>query len=213
MKVKYFLIVLLCSSAISIQAQDSSPVSFGIKAGMNYSTLIRNSRDFSAQYRLGYVGGPFARFNISNFYIQPEVLFSSKNTFIRTTASTNVNNPGDPVNVNTTVQVNSIDVPLKLGVKIVNTDQVSVRLLGGPVASIVLGTKGLEGIVGSEMPVRDAYKKSVWGYQVGAGVDVGVITFDALYEGGLSHSYDLTRYNLGKPKAGLFQLTIGYKFL
>jgi hypothetical protein len=213
MKAKYVLIALLWFAAIPIQAQVSSPVTFGIKAGMNYSTLIKDTRNLSADYRLGYVGGPFVRFNLSSFYVQPEVLFSSKNTYIRSTATTDVNNPGNPVNLSTTVQVNSIDVPLKLGVKVVNTDQLNVRVMGGPLASIVLGANGLEGILGSETPVRDAYTKAVWGYQVGAGVDVGSITFDALFEGGFNHAYDLTRYNLGKPKVGLFQFTVGYKFL
>ncbi len=213
MKLKLVSIVLLLFVAISIQAQESLPLTVGIKGGMNYSTLIRDNRNFSADYRLGYVAGPFSRLNLSNWYIQPEVLFSSKNTYIKTTASTDVNNPSDPVNLSTTVQVNSVDVPIRVGVKVIDTGQMNVRLTAGPVASIVLGANGLEGILGSETPVRDTYTKAVWGYQAGAGVDIGSFTFDALYEGGFNHSYDLTRYNLGKPRAGLFQFTLGWKFL
>jgi hypothetical protein len=188
-------------------------VTFGIKGGANYSTLIRNGGYLSSEYRLGYVAGPFVRFNISNFYIQPEVLFSSKNTIIRSSAATDINNPSEPVNVRTTVQLNSIDVPLLLGTKLVKTDQFNLRVMAGPLASIILESKGLNELFTSETPVRDAYSKSVWGFQAGIGADLGSITLDAIYEGSFNHSYDLTRYNLGKPKAGLFQFTVGFKFL
>lgn len=193
-------------------AQDDAPVSLGIKAGANYSTLIRDSQNLSSEYRLGYVAGPFLRINVSNVYIQPEVLFSSKNTYLRNTTVSDGSNPGDPVNSSTTVRINSVDIPLLLGIKLVNTDQFNLRLQGGPLASVILDTDGLEEIADSETPVKELYNRSVWGYQAGIGMDFGNLTFDVVYEAGLNETYDLTRYNLGKPKTGLFQFTVGVKF-
>jgi hypothetical protein len=167
----------------------------------------------SADYRLGYVGGAFVRLNINQFYLQPEVLLSSKNTFIRTDISTNNTNPDNPVSTSPTLQLNSVDVPLLLGLKLIQTDQFNLRLMGGPLASIVFDSKGLRGLFSSETPVRDAYNKSIWGYQAGIGADLGSLTLDAVYESSFNEAYDLSRYNLGKPRNGLFLLTVGIKFL
>jgi hypothetical protein len=59
-------------------AQSSSPVNLGIKLGANYSTLIRQDRNLSADYRLGYVGGAFVRLNVNRMYIQPKYYYLPK---------------------------------------------------------------------------------------------------------------------------------------
>jgi hypothetical protein len=157
------------------------------------------------------VGGAFARLNINKVYLQPEVLLSSKNTHIRTGLTTDNSSPANPVRTSTTVQLNSVDIPLLLGIKLIQTDQFNLRVMGGPLASIVFDSRGLEGLFSSETPVKDAYNKSIWGYQAGIGLDLGSITLDAVYESSFNEAYDLSRYNLGKPKNGLFLFTVGFK--
>jgi hypothetical protein len=213
MKIRNLVIFLCMLLSAGAFAQSATPVNIGIKAGANYSTLIRQDRKLSADYRLGYVGGAFVRLNINKFYIQPEVLLSSKNTFIRTGFSTDNSNPGNPVSSSSTVKLNSVDVPLLLGLKIIQTDQLNLRLMAGPLASIVFDSRGMEGLFSSETPVKDAYNQSVWGYQAGIGADFGSITVDAVYESSFNEAYDLSRYNLGKPRNGLFLFTVGFKFL
>jgi hypothetical protein len=192
-------------------AQSSLPVNLGIKLGANYSTLIRQDRNLSADYRLGYVGGAFVRLNVNRMYIQPEVLLSSKNTFIRTGIATDNSDQANPVRTSTTVQLNSVDIPLLLGLKLIQTDQFNLRIMGGPLASVVFDSRGWEGLFSSENPVRDTYNKSIWGYQAGIGADLGSITLDAVYESSFNEAYDLSRYNLGKPRNGLFLFTVGFK--
>jgi hypothetical protein len=106
-----------------------------------------------------------------------------------------------------------VDVPLLLGLKIIQTDQLNLRLMAGPLASIVFDSRGMEGLFSSETPVKDAYNQSVWGYQAGIGADFGSITVDAVYESSFNEAYDLSRYNLGKPRNGLFLFNVGFKFL
>ncbi|MDO1446819.1 porin family protein [Rhodocytophaga aerolata] len=213
MKVKSLILFFCLLPSIGVFAQSSTPVNIGIKVGANYSTLIRQDRNLSADYRLGYVGGVFARFNVNNLYIQPEVVLSSKNTRIRTSATSDYSDPSNPVRTSTTVQLNSVDIPLLVGVKVIETDQFNLRLMAGPLASLVFDSRGLEGLVSSETPVKDAYNRSIWGYQAGIGADLGSITLDAVYESSFNEAYDLSRYNLGKPKNGLFMFTVGFKFL
>jgi hypothetical protein len=215
MKEKSLIFLLSMLLSAGVFAQSSTAVNAGIKAGANYSTLIRQSKNLSADYRLGYIGGAFVRMNINQFYLQPEVLLSSKNTFIHTGISTDNNNQGNPVSTSTTLQLNSVDVPLLLGLKLIQTDQFNLRLMGGPLVSIVFDSKGLEGLFSSETPVRDAYNKSIWGYQAGIGADLGSLILDAVYESSFNEAYNLRRYNLGKPRNGLFisrctQLSISF---
>lgn len=213
MKVRNVILIFCVLLSAGSFAQSATPVNVGIKVGANYSTLIRHNRNLSADYRLGYVGGAFVRFNINKFYIQPEVLLSSKNTRLQTAITSDYSDPANPVRTSTTVQLNSIDVPLMLGLKLVETDQFNLRLMGGPLASIVFKSQGLEGLFSSETPVRDVYNQSIWGYQAGIGADLGSITLDAIYESSFTEAYDLSRYNLGKPRNGLFMFTVGFKFL
>jgi opacity protein-like surface antigen len=213
MKVRRLILFFCLLLSAEAFAQSLTPVNIGIKVGANYSTLIRQDRNLSADYRLGYVGGAFARFNINKLYLQPEVVVSSKNTHIRTSATSDYTYPANPVRTSTTVQLNSVDIPLLVGLKLVETDQFNLRVMAGPLASIVFDSKGLEGLVSSETPVQDAYNRSIWGYQAGIGADLGNITLDVVYESSFNEAYNLSRYNLGKPKNGLFMFTVGFKFL
>jgi hypothetical protein len=214
MKVRNLILFFCILLSAEVFAQRAALVNIGIKAGANYSTLIRHDRQLSADYRLGYVGGVFGRFNINKFFVQPEVLVSSKNTRIHTSASSD-NTGSAPLRSSSSasVQLNSVDVPLLLGLKLVETDQFNLRVMAGPLASIVFDSRGLEGLFASETPVRDAYNQSIWGYQAGIGADLGSFTLDAVFESSFNEAYDLSRYNLGKPRNGLFMFTAGFKFL
>jgi len=224
MKKQFLLVmsicILFCSSAFA-----QLPLNFGVKLGANYSTLIQDA-DMSVntalnpEYSLGFVGGGFVRLNIKKFYFQPELLFSSKGAKMDVTVPNSTNSNTYDVVSNVRVRFNNIDVPLILGYKLIDMKVVNFRILGGPLASFTLDGKSLSTLSPSTNTAKDYYEKAIWAYQVGVGVDIANFTFDARYEGNFSQSLDLSSavvngstYNLGKPKVGLFQFSVGMKFL
>ncbi len=110
------------------------------------------------------------------------------------------------------VAFTNVDVPLLFGTKLLG-NRTNFRVFAGPMASFNISGKGLEDVVDENQSAEDYYEKTVWGFQAGAGFDLGALTFDARYERGLSAAANLERANLGKPATGLFQFTLGIKLL
>lgn len=207
---KLFFVCLAIFSFQLVQAQDNPPkFTFGPKAGVNFSTLVRDTKNFSADYRLGYNAGLFLRFNIGRLYIQPEGIFSTKG------AAITINQSVDP-DVKTgkyELKLTNVDVPILIGLNLINNKLFNIRVFGGPMGSYNLNGQGVKDFLKETGSVSDAYKKAVLGYQAGVGVDVGSFTVDARYEGSLTETGDWERVNLGKPKGGLYQLSLGLKIL
>ncbi|WP_426278236.1 porin family protein [Chryseobacterium sp. S-02] len=71
------LAVTASTLAFAQQAKSSSPVSFGVKAGMNVSSLSKDEGLDDQKSKIGFNAGVFANIPVaSSFSIQPEVLYS-----------------------------------------------------------------------------------------------------------------------------------------
>ncbi|HEV7349536.1 MAG TPA: porin family protein [Telluribacter sp.] len=216
MKAKIFYLVALAVllSASASMAQRSFKL--GLKGGANLSTLrgqdVFNTSDPSIrigdnQTRLtGFVGGMYARFG-SSLFIQPEFLFSQKGgTFnIYRDGITNDQNQVD-------VRFTNIDVPVLLGIRI---GQV-LRLNAGPIASLqVAQNQGLRDALNDigARSARENLNRAALGYQAGVGFDIGNLSLDLRYEGGLSNVINTNDSNLNSQlmrKGNLWQATLGF---
>ena len=207
-KTLFALMMLLLAGTAWAQKGNREVFTLGPKAGINYTTLIKDDRRISSDYKLGYHFGGFLRFSPGKFYIQPEVLLTSKKTDLQV----NQNTGGTVQTGNYRVSFTSLDVPLLFGTKLVG-NRSNFRVFAGPMASFNIAGRGLEDVIRENESARDYYEKTVWGFQAGAGIDLGALTFDARYERGLTAAANLERANLGKPATGLFQFTLGIKLL
>jgi len=180
----------------------------GPKAGINYTTLIKDDRRLSSDYQLGYHFGGFLRLSPGKFYVQPELLLTSKKTDLQV----NQNTGGTVQSGSYQVSFTNVDVPLLFGTKLLGT-RTNFRVFAGPMASFNISGRGLEDVFRENTSAQDYYEKTIWGFQAGAGIDLGALTFDARYERGLSAAANLERANLGKPATGLFQFSLGIKLL
>jgi hypothetical protein len=188
---KYILsIAVLVAVSISAKAQ----FSLGIKGGVNYSTI--NTDNLRSSSVAGYQAGLFARIG-GGLYLQPEVYLSSTGGKF----SSNDNQySGD-------VKFTNLNVPVLLGLRF-GPKNLNLRVMAGPIYTSVLSTN--ENISDSfRLAYNDfgQYKKSTLGYQAGAGVDLGSITADLRYEGGLN---DINS-NYGQRQK-LWALSVGFKF-
>ncbi|WP_183556745.1 porin family protein [Mucilaginibacter sp. SP1R1] len=178
--------VLFTLGVNAVQAQ-TSDIDFGIKAGINFSTLKTGLNAVSDKSgKIGFNAGVFARIG-KDLYFQPEinyVTFSDKYRFNSTSYD---------------AKFRQLNVPLMVGYKLVNTEDLVFRLSAGPDLYYNL-----------KKPIAPGgfkYKDVSAGGVINAGVDIGSLTFDARYSLGLS------KFNkdLGQ-KANIFSLGVGFKF-
>ena len=157
---------------------------FGLTGGVSSSSVrvsdIITTDDNSAEYHIdsfnpavGFHFGGFARVQISKFFLQPQLLFSSTGGEVRIR----------DVKIDTaffrTQRFNRVDIPVLAGYKLG-----FLRLEAGPVATFTLSRKNdLFDWAG----YKEDFNKASIGYQAGLGVDLfKKITLDLRYEGSLS---------------------------
>ncbi len=110
------------------------------------------------------------------------------------------------------LKVTSLDVPLILGLKLLNLGVANIRVLGGPVASFVLNhSSDFRWNQESVQPVdfSESLEATTWGVQFGAGVDILMLSLDARYEMGLE---EMSREPDNEFTSSVFMLTLGWKF-
>jgi hypothetical protein len=184
-------VVFMLAFAIGTKAQ----VNVGIKGGANFSQLNGNN-NFNSSTLVGYQAGLFARFG-GSVYLQPEVYLSS-------TGGKFSDNNGYDANVRFT----KLNVPLLVGFRF-GKDDLNFRLMAGPIYSYNINTsQNLSANFNAAYADFGHYNNSTLGLQGGVGVDIGPITTDVRYEGGLSDVNQ--RYG---QRQNLWALSVGFKFL
>ena len=189
---KYLLsAALLIAVCISAKAQ----FSIGVKGGVNFSKI--NTDNFNESTRTGYQAGVFARFG-NAFYVQPEVYLSSTGGTLVTSDNS----------FRAKVNFTNLNVPLLFGQSF-GSKNLNFRLMAGPVYTYTL-SKDESFSDNANAAINDFghYKNSTIGFQAGGGVDLGPITADIRYEGGLTKISD----DFGQ-RQNLWALSIGFKFL
>ncbi len=188
-------------------------ISFGPKIGWNSDKLSTQYSDYVKDLRSGFQAGLFLGLKIKKVYIQPEVYFSVKRGALQT-SFWDPFNPGTKISVSQTVSLKTIDVPMLLGFKILDLKVARLRIWGGPVASYMLNkeyTLTINGENRSDRITEADFKTAVWSGQVGAGLDLLMLTFDVGYDFGfrnfatLSNLYDLDLSN------NVFFCSIGWR--
>ena len=188
---KYLLsVALLIAVCISAQAQ----FSLGIKGGVNFSKI--NTDNLNESTRTGYQAGVFARFG-NAFYLQPEAYLSSTGgKFTSTDGSFHAN-----------VNFTNLSVPLLLGHSF-GSKNLNFRLMAGPIYTYALSkSESFSDNANAAIADFGHYKNSTIGFQAGGGVDIGPITADLRYEGGLTKVSD----DFGQ-RQNLWALSVGFKF-
>lgn len=227
MKINHIALITLlaCLMGTTSSFGQAKGFAFGVKGGVNLSKLsmgsvlstrydnngnpylayngreVRDNLQESYDSRTGFSGGVFARFG-KNLYIQPEVLVSTKGgTFdiVR-------NDPDSPTTQQVNVRFSSIDVPVLIGLK-----GGPFRINAGPMASFRIGDNQKlrdafrQYTSGS---VNDALSQAVYGYQLGAGLDLLGFSIDVRREGTFT---DIATFKVNQPSSGNSNATVRQK--
>jgi|SRR6185437_3982135 len=191
-KMKRYLLsaALLIAVCISANAQ----FSLGIKGGVNYSTI--NSDNLKSSSVAGYQVGAFARLG-GGFYVQPEVYLSSSGGDFDSNDNA----------YSAHIRFTNLNVPVLLGLKF-GPKNLNFRVMAGPIyTSILSQNNSFSQNFNAAFNDFGKYKNSTLGYQAGAGVDLGAITADLRYEGGLND----VNPDFGQ-RQHLWALSVGFKF-
>lgn len=185
MKKFAFIILTIFLTAGMASAQF---LTFGIKGGLNYSTLkfddVKDIAANSSTYRLqtdesfqGYHIGAFARVKVFSLFIQPELYFNTSGGNVLVEEVPDV---GSAVEMVRQIKYNKIDLPVMVGLKLG-----PLRLNAGPVATVILTEDN--GVIDIIPELESLSNSAAIGYQAGAGLDLfKFLTIDYRFEGSLS---------------------------
>ena len=176
---------LLLIITISLFASANAQIKFGVKGGVNSSTIkmddvitvTQGVEEYSLEGiksgTVGFHAGLMTRVTFFGVFIQPELYFSSTGGEVEVT---------DLITQNVSIrkmEFKKLDIPVLAGFKFG-----PARINAGPVASIIIDSKAdLIETAGYEEKIKGAS----FGYQVGVGLDIiNTISLDVRYEGNLS---------------------------
>ena len=213
--------VLLASAMIMMSMFSFAQLGLGIKGAVTMSNFTTDLSDIEEAAKTGFQFGGFVRIG-DKWHLQPEIYFTAKNGQFN--YDDILVDPDNPINsitekVNYNVTLNTVDVPVLIGYKLIDPPLMNIRLQAGPVASMVTSKKFKIDVDGVEQEVPDdagdIYKDLNWGLQVGAGVDFLIFTVDLRYELGLSNIYDKPEGATEDQtfKNNVFFLSVGWKIL
>ena len=188
---KIILSVFLLSATVFTVAAQSSPLQFGIKAGVNFATLKDINTEASS--RTGYIGGVWARIGGAGLHVQPELYLTSKGSELK--------------NEEGSVDFTTLELPILLGTKI-GLGPIGARLQAGPVVSFVMSEKdNFKEDIGQVLKFKE-YKNQTIGLTGGVGIDVSNLSLDVRYQQGLTEVLKGTDNN---GKMSLWTVALGFR--
>lgn len=187
-------VLALALVLVSAASQAQVGFNFGPRVGLNFSSLTLSSANgVSVDGKAGFVGGLFARVEITRFTIQPELVYAIRN------------GSGAQGTTSFNIRTSSFDVPLLVGYKFLDAKVVKARILAGPVFSFNTSNDVSLG------QVLDFPSNYVTAWQAGVAVDVWKLIVDLRYEGALKNQ--LTDQTGRGVKLNQFQFGVAYKIL
>jgi hypothetical protein len=193
---KLILTITIFAAATSLASAQILPsFQFGVKGGLNFSSLNYSNSVYSTGNRAGYLGGIWARFGALGFNFQPEIYLTGKNVSISDS------------NGETKATFTSIDVPLLFGGKI-GAFGLGGRFYTGPVVSFAINKdQSFNGAVNKAVSLNYSDQNFAW--QLGAGIDIKKISIDLRYEEGITKQ----TYGYSHTRVSLFNLSLAYQLV
>ena len=227
---------MMGSAAFAIGGID---LAIGPKVGFQTAHLSYQKADIKAGFSNHFTAGLFGRVTVGRLYVQPEVLyFKTSNVFdahVVGVESDNLFNLPTGANINVTLNQMNLQVPILIGLNVIDLDLVTLRAQVGPTANFILQSKtmydhtytinGQHAEIANTTTDQEFNPKNIaWGLQAGLGVDVlKRFTLDINYNFGLSKMFENLNNtilgdtfdfsNIDNTKQNMFMVTVGFKFL
>ena len=236
MKKTFLLIAALFMMGSAAFADGGSGIDIGIKAGYQTSMLSYEKANIKSDFSNHFTAGIFGRVTAGRLYLQPEVLyFKTSNVFSASVTPEENGTVIDDAHVNLTLNQMNLQVPVMLGLNVIDLDAITLRAQVGPTANFVLKSQTLfdetYSLSGDQPETEETTteeefdpKSIAWGIQAGVGIDVMKrFTLDVNYSFGLTkvlNSLDGTtigdylntdNINIDNTRQNMFMVTVGIK--
>jgi hypothetical protein len=203
MKKLAFVIVLLLAGNLVF-----GQFSIGPKIGYNTSKLTTDISEIDSEMKNSFNFGVFVRLG-RKIYVQPEVNWLTRGGVFKKPEI------GDIKPINQEIEMNTIEIPVLLGFRLINLGVGNVRVMAGPSASIItdktISTSDPDNFTN---PIEDAdLEDLIWGFNVGAGIDVMMFTLDVRYQLGLTEVITTAKDFNFNSKSNVFAVSLGWKIL
>lgn len=158
-----------------ISSYATGPINLGIKIGANSSSLITDYNEYFNKSQVNhYLVGAFGRVNLGRIYLQPEIYFNTKGGIINASNSSAIIPDFSEV-----FSYQTIDIPVLLGLNIINKSIFNLRIHAGPVLQYVTTKPIISDVKNLDI---GEFKDNYMGIQAGVGVDLWFLTIDARVE-------------------------------
>lgn len=192
---KLLLSLIVCICGFGAMAE--MPINIGIHGGVSNNRIkFHDLRSIhGSESNTGYMLGTFMRVNLGKFYIEPSLNYSHKKSTVE-----RIKTEAQAKRKNFSLEMNTFDIPVMLGVQVLDLSVVKIRAFLGPQLSVgkIKNLKKLGDI---------SADKANWRGKVGVGVDVWKLTFDMDYEKG----FQKLSHELKAPRS--FNFTLGLKII
>lgn len=202
---KLGILTLMLLSTASLIAQKE--VYINPKVGINFSGIQDEPEGVSTNNQVGYNAGLDIRLGSGLVFFQPGVFYYQYNQ-----EYTVVLTGQNQVATTQDIKVQSIKVPVQLGIQPIATDFFTFRINAGAGFNFPVNVQRQDENFAIS---RQNYKDVNVGGIVGAGIDLSIITLDLNYEFGLSDYVDFSQsqnLNSGSSKQYVVSLNLGVKF-
>jgi hypothetical protein len=192
-------LIIVCMVVFGLFLGQNAFAEFGLKAGLNFSTVS----DTDGDSKTGLIFGAFYSYELNDsFSIQPELLYIQNG------------NKAEEGGITFKTKLDYLVIPVLAKFKFQGSETVKPYVLAGPYLGLKMSAKlSAEGDGGSADTDLDGAKGTTFGVTFGAGIGVkmgdGNILVEARYNLGLSNIYDADYLDC---KNRSFSLMVGYGF-
>lgn len=202
------LAVISSSFALAQTANtSSSPVRFGIKAGMNVASISKDNTLDDQKSKIGFNAGVFANIPIaSSFSVQPEVLYSQYGSKANYTMAGN--------KYSASSNLDYVTVPVMLQYNFIPNFYIEA----GPEFGLMVSAKNkVKNETNGNSSTTDNYKDELNTFNFGIGLGLGYYFTDnigvtARYVAGVTDIAKDRASNSDAVKNNVFQVGLAYKF-
>jgi len=207
-------IILTVSAFFTLCLANAQEIKYGVKAGLNLSTLTGDVAYYDVKSKAGFHVGGFVEFKITDkFSVQPELLYSAQGAKLRYSSADEFSSTIDKQNI----KLGYLNIPVMAKYYVIK----GLSIEAGPQVGFLLSAKNEYNIYSSisedlsgsgEDDIKDDSKSVDFGLNVGAGYEFTQNIFvQARYNFGLT-SISENASNEFDPKNGVLQVSFGYKF-
>ncbi|MEJ2594006.1 MAG: porin family protein [bacterium] len=184
---------------------------FGPQVGYTASNLSVDKSEIVNNLKSNLLIGVFVRMG-KKIYLQPEANWLTQGGTFKYEFEVD-----DPNPVEQEIKLNTLQVPLSLGWRMINLNVINIRLFAGASANFILNTKiNTFNPDTYEYLLPEDFSSIQWQWQAGLGVDILMFAIDVRYCGGINDLVNKTvtvdggNYQVSS-KSNLFQVTLGWK--